>query len=89
MAIKQRRTSIIKVVTDVTSNQQDGTVHAYDYFNTDDNRWVYNICFHVGHGFGTIQIKEQKRLPIAQAIKKAREQFNRTKFSYDNFYGGV
>lgn len=73
---------ISKQFTDVWSRQPHGTLHGYDYFENDDDMWIYNISFHTADGcFGDMQLKEPVCIPIEEAIEKAKGKFMQTRFA--------
>lgn len=78
--IKQGTKWIMKTLTDVWSNQENGVVHSYNYFEDEDGTWIYNIDFHLNHCFASVQLKFNKRVPIKQAMSKARKIFNNTQY---------
>lgn len=71
---------IMKTLTDTYSQQENGTVHSYNYFENNDGLFIYNITFHHDHGFAPVQIELDKKIPIKSAIIKARKIYNNTRY---------
>lgn len=44
---KENGVSVTKILTDVRSNQKNGTLHGYNYFEDESGKWIYNIDFHI------------------------------------------
>lgn len=71
---------VMKTLTDVWSNQKDGTLHRYNYFEDESGKWIYNIDFHIDGCFALVQLELPKRISITRAVEKARKIFNNTKY---------
>lgn len=71
---------VIKTLTDVRSNQKNGTLHGYNYFEDESGKWIYNIDFHIDGCFASVQLELPKRISITRAVEKARKIFNNTKY---------
>lgn len=71
---------VLKTLTDVWSKQPNGTLHAYHYFENDDETWIYNIDFHHKGCFAPVQLVLSKRIAIKRAIKKARKIYENTNY---------
>lgn len=70
----------MKTLIDVWSNQKNGTLHSYDYFEDESGEWIYNITFHINNGFADVQLNFPKRISITRAVQKARNIFENTKY---------
>ena len=53
---------VMKTLTDVYSNQKNGTLHGYDYFEDESGKWIYNIDFHIDGCFASVQLELPKRI---------------------------
>lgn len=71
---------VMKTLTDVYSNQKNGTLHGYDYFEDESGKWIYNIDFHIDGCFASVQLELQKRISITRAVQKARKIFENTRY---------
>ena len=71
---------VTKTLTDVYSNQKNGTLHGYDYFEDESGKWIYNIDFHIDGCFASVQLEFQKRISITRAVQKARKIFENTRY---------
>ena len=71
---------VMKTLTDVYSNQKNGTLHGYDYFEDESGKWIYNIDFHIDGCFASIQLELSKRISITRAVQKARKIFENTRY---------
>ena len=71
---------VMKTLTDVYSNQKNGTLHGYDYFEDESGKWIYNIDFHIDGCFASVQLELPKRISITRAVQKARKIFENTRY---------
>ena len=71
---------VMKTLTDVYSNQKNGTLHGYDYFEDESGKWIYNIDFHIDGCFASIQLELSKRISITRAVQKAKKIFENTRY---------
>lgn len=69
---------IMQTLTATWDRHPDGTVHHYDYFLDESGEYIYNIDFHHDGQFAPIQLREPRKIPIAQAIEKARDKYKHT-----------
>lgn len=73
--------TVTKFFTDVYSNQPNGTLHSYNYFEDESGEWIYNIDFHIDGCFAPVQLRFPKRISITRVIQKAKKIFETTKWS--------
>ena len=71
---------VMKTLTDVYSNQKNGTLHGYNYFEDESGEWIYNIDFHIDGCFASVQLELPKRISITRAVQKARKIFENTRY---------
>lgn len=69
---KENGVSVTKILTDVRSNQKNGTLHGYNYFEDESGKWIYNIDFHIDGCFAPIQLKLPKRISIMHIPQELR-----------------